>query len=331
MKPKNNYIKFLIFLIVFTIYPLNGSDAQQFNIHVCSFNIANFGDTKEYERSLIDLVNIIRKADPDLLCLQEIEPNNLGKEQVRRLVDLLNIASSYYNTESYTFEIAEDYVGDETTAFLWREPVSIESEITLLEHDEDPDNDGKRVFQRVPSLALFKVGDVDFYVVNCHFYTKLKGPHSEGREEEFRILVDWLQRLEQESEKDAIVLGDFNRFLNGKEPWKQFVFTNYQQYYRFPILDAIRNVNPGFDIRKDEAPEDRFSTTTSKSKRIYDHIIVSSGLYDYIESTPTFGEDVGIIDFDIDPQFKWFIDKWSNATKMLSDHRPIWIKLSLEL
>ena len=49
------------------------------HIRVGSFNIANFGATSEYERSLIGLVNIMRQTDPDLIVLQEVEPNELGQ------------------------------------------------------------------------------------------------------------------------------------------------------------------------------------------------------------------------------------------------------------
>ena len=296
-------------------------------IIIGSFNIANLGDTNEYERSLITLVNIIRKMNADLLCIQEVSIKETGKEQVKRLVELLNMASAYYGSKPYDFAISEEYTGDETTAFIWRDPVTIQSEITLLDHEIDPDHDGKPTFQRVPSLALFSVDDFDFHIVNCHFYTKIIGASSEGREDEFKAVVKWLLEAEQQQEIGAVIVGDFNRFLNGKKPWKQFMITNYQLYYRFPILEAIQQEVPDFDPGKDEAPSDKFSTTTAKLLSIYDQIIVSKKLFDNVNAPPKFGTDIGIIDFDNDKRFEWFIYKWHNAIKMLSDHRPVWMKL----
>jgi endonuclease/exonuclease/phosphatase family metal-dependent hydrolase len=84
--------------------------------------------------------------------------------------------------------------------------------ITLPEHDSDPDGDGIPVFQRVSHVALFQAGNYDFYAVNCHLNTKLEEVSSEGHAAEYDALVVWLQDLANEQEKDAIVLGDFNRF-----------------------------------------------------------------------------------------------------------------------
>ena len=195
---------------------LGGHLQGQTFIRVATFNIANLGASDEYKRSLIALVNIIKQTDADLVAVQEVEPNALGKEQIERLSELLNIAADHYGTKRYDHLVSSVHTGDETTAFLWRDPVSLESQIELMDHQEDPDQDGKPTFQRVPTIALFSAGNYDFYVVNCHLYTKKTGPTSEGRGAEFDALVTWLKGLDSDDEKDAIVLGDFNRFLNGK-------------------------------------------------------------------------------------------------------------------
>ncbi len=277
MKIKNHYIIILFGILLFT----QSIWAAEY-IKVGTFNIANFGDRDEYKRSLISLVNIINEMDADVIAIQEVEPNELGHEQVLRLTALLNKAAKFYDKEHYEFAIADDYTGDETIAFLWREPVTLESEISLLEHDEDPDGNGKRIFQRVPSVALFNAGDYDFYIVNCHLYTKLSGGESEGRGAEYDALVTWLEELaedDEEDEKDAIVLGDFNRFLKNKKSWKHLMIDEHDEFFRFPLLEAIKSKVPAFDPKESEAPEDKYSTTTSKSLRIYDQILISKGSY----------------------------------------------------
>ncbi len=275
-------------------------------------------------------MNIINEMDADLIAIQEIEPNELGREQVSRLTTLLNIAARFYNRNEYDFEIADDYTGDETIAFLWREPVTLESEISLLEHDEDPDANGKRTFQRVPSVALFKADNYDFYIVNCHLYTRLSGHESEGRGAEYEALVTWLKELADEDEKDAIVLGDFNRFLKNKKSWKRLIIDGHDEFFRFPLLEAIKSEVPAFDPKKDAAPEDKYSTTTSKSLMIYDQILISEGSYNEFTQSLQFGVDVGIIEFDNDKHYEWFIDNWHNATALLTDHRPVWIRMQID-
>ena len=126
---------------------------------------------------------------------------------------------------------------------MWRDPVSLESDVHLIEHDEDEDGDGKPAFQRVPHYALFQAGNYDFYVMNCHLYTKLTGVSTEGRGIEFDEMVDWLKLLATEQEKDAIVLGDMNRFLNGKSKWKNLMIASHETWFRFPLLEAIKNAH----------------------------------------------------------------------------------------
>lgn len=283
-------ISLLFLFSVSLVLDIQQAYADQEYIRIGSFNIANFGDTNEYERSLINLVIIILKMDADVIALQEIEPNALGHAQVARLTALLNKATDYYETESYEYIVSEDYTGDEQVAYLWRDPVSLESEVSLIEHDSDPDNDNKHTFQRVPSVALFMVGDYDFYLVNCHLYTKLQGISSEGRGAEYDALVGWLKDLEDEDEKDAIVVGDFNRFLSGKGDWSRLMIDDHNDYFRFPLLEAIKNDKPNFNPMTKEAPEDKYSTTTGKTKRIYDQILISKSVYDEFTDTPQWGD-----------------------------------------
>lgn len=301
-------------------------------VRVGSFNIANFGasESGEYERSLVSLVNIVMQMDADVIALQEIEPTAFGAEQMQRFMKLLNKAAGYYRKPLYEYVIAEEYTGDETTAFLWREPATLESEIMLLEHEPDGDGDGLPTFQRVPHYALFRAGNYDFYLVNCHLYTKVQGDTSQGRGAEFAALAAWLKDLAAETEKDAVVVGDFNRFLNGKSAWKQLMIPGHEKWFRFALLEGIANDVEGFDPSKDEVPSDVYSTTTAQKNSIYDQIIVSQGSYAEFSRKPCFGVDVGIVAFDREAQFEWVTDQWYDAIKVLSDHRPAWIRLRID-
>ncbi|KAA0139164.1 hypothetical protein FYZ48_11020 [Gimesia chilikensis] len=306
----------------------NPSDNE---IRIATFNIANLGANDEHNRSLITITNILLKTNADLICLQEVQPNSYGKDQVQRIRELLNKAAEFYGTKYYYYRISERDEGDEVTAFLWRKPVEIKSSIDSLPHDPDHDNDGKRTFQRVPQMAKFKAGNFDFIVVNCHLYTKPHGNSSEGRIVENAQISDWLKKVASNpTEKDVILVGDLNRHLgaDGDKAWKALMINNHQQFYRFPLLEAIKRDNQSFNpLYHRLAPSDKYSTTASQSRNIYDQVIISKGAYDEFKANPKFGEDVGIIDFDNDKRFEWFAHDYRLTSEYLSDHRPVWIDL----
>ncbi len=296
---------------------------------VASFNIANFGDADEYKRPLISLVNIIDEMDPDMLLIQEVEPNDLGKNQVKRLTELLNVSANFYKKKEYRWRyVKESSGGDETVAFIYRDPFELmEDGIELLPHDVDPDRNGKRTFQRTPVLAKFKIANEEVSIVNAHLYTKITGNSSEGRGAEFDALANWAKEM---GTSNYLILGDLNRFLNGKSIWNKLMFEDHKDTYRFPLMEGIKNDVQSFDPFRDEAPEDKYSTTTSKKLSIYDQILVSKSLYDELGSNIKFGMNTGVVAFDNDKDYEWFISDWSKATRLMSDHRPIWVKLDFE-
>ena len=317
--------------LLFVLATCGSAHADPVYLRIATFNIANFGATDEYERSLIGLVNIIRGANADVLALQEVEPNARGSQQVARLAKLLNKAADHYGTPQYEYVIPEERAGDECVAFFWRPPAALQSPPTLLAHHPDPDGNGVPVFQRVPTLAFFRAGNFDFMLLNCHLYTKVKGVTSEGRLEECETIAQWLHGIAEGHERDAVVVGDFNRFLNGKEPWRRFAALAREGKYRFPLLEAIRREVPAFDPAESDPPDRRYSTNAGKKLTLYDQIIVSAGVTQELAKEPRFGEDVGIVAFDESPHYEWFMGDWRSATAILSDHRPVWIRLRIDL
>lgn len=125
----------------------------QDHIRITSFNIADFGSSESnaYERSIVDLVNILRKTDADLICLQEVQPGDFGEKQVARLVKWLNKAAKHEGAKFYDYVVSVAHTGDEVVAFIFRDPVSLASDMHLLEHGEDVDGDGKPAFHGDPS------------------------------------------------------------------------------------------------------------------------------------------------------------------------------------
>jgi len=300
-------------------------------IRIATFNIANFGAGDETLRSLAGLANILTAVDGDLVLIQEVAPGQRGAEAAGRLVELLNRAAAYYQRPPYQVALGDALSGDEAYAFLWRSPVELLASPAPMPHAVDPDGDGLRTFQRVPSAALFRAGELDFWAVTCHLYTQVAGRSSEGRGAELAAIATWLAALTNQGERDAVVAGDFNRLLNGGGPWRTFLREGSPRVFRAPLLEAIAAAHPGFNPLSDDAPEDRFSTTTGPKGSIYDQVLVSAGLYRECAVSPEFGVDVGIVAFDNDPHYAWVAEDWKLVTAVLSDHRPVWLRLRIDL
>lgn len=292
-------------------------------VRVASFNIANLGDRTEAVRSLFTIVNCIRKTNADIIAIQEVEPNDLGNRQIEELVELLNKAADYYSTSYYQSVIVSPGAGDEDYAFIWRSPAQLADEIFVMPHDEDSDDDGIPTFVRPPVVATFTVGNTDLSIVNCHLYTKTYKKSGDGRGAELTEIADYL--VDHASE-NVIALGDFNRFLNGKGVWKNIATPNHDSHYRFVLLESI----PGLDLFKDEAPSDEYSTTTAKKLSVYDQIIISQALFDEFGQTAVFGTNVGLYAFDATPECEWFGNDWYTVQDIISDHRPVWIELTVD-
>ena len=83
----------MIFVLAFCLPMTRGTVNAAEYVRIGSFNIANFGSSQqgEYERSLVSLVNIILVMKADVIALQEVEPGEMGTDQVMRLTKLLNV------------------------------------------------------------------------------------------------------------------------------------------------------------------------------------------------------------------------------------------------
>lgn len=288
-------------------------------VRITSMNIANLGDTKERKRSLVDIANALIATNPDIIAVQEVEPNELGDTQVGALADLLNIAADYFNTARYSYDVFTTDIGDENFAFLWRSPAALAGDVYIFPYEDDPDE--LPTFIRPPVIATFDVGDTEIDVINCHLYTKVHGTSAQGRAAELEAIAAYLK---ENADQNIVVVGDFNRFLNGKSPWKKIATNGHTSDYRFALLEAI----PGLDEVRDEAPEDIYSTTAVAKRSIYDQIIVTRGLFDEF-GTATFNQNVGINPFDTAATYQWFGDDWYTVKDIISDHRPVWIELQL--
>ena len=145
-------------------------------------------------------------------------------------------------------------------------------------------------FIREPWYATFRAGQFDFTLVTVHI---LFGKSRKDRRPELRALshvMEWVQ-IRDPLEQDIILLGDFNA----------------------PPTDA------GWDILKQSFPQiqhilDPPIKTTITDTSLYDNIWFDSRF------TTEYTGDHGMYRFDED----MFDNDDKRASKMVSDHRPIW-------
>ena len=218
--------------------------------------------------------------------------------------------------------------GGERYAVIYRHPVSMGDEIWWVDEDKDPDDPaaGGQIFYRVPVEIPFQAGQFDFILVIVHLTWK----NRERRTEEMRALSDFM-REEDPEESDWIVLGDLNRYGLYKEGDKKafdlLLEGEWQDKYRFPLLEAVTEPD---DMKVFRADEDQHSTTVAKGNNLYDQFIITKGVnHEFGSESAEFGEDVGIIAFDMEEPYASIRDH--NRLKCtVSDHRPIWMRLQID-
>jgi len=313
------------FLILAPHLPAAANGLHQ-KIRIVSFNIAELGEGRHYlTRDEEGIARILHRLDPDLIAIQEVGVGKGGGKQVRVITSYLNQLARARGKPPYCSIVSRFRTGDERYAFIWRSPVE---KISAVKPMEDTEVYRGSIFVRRPVYCYFRARDFDFYLMNVHLYTRIqKG--GKGRLFEYRQLRNWLKAMLARKEKDYIVVGDFNRHLDGKDfprtrAWKVLAFDGFRNLYRFVLLEAI----PG-GVNVARAPEDRYSTTETKRLAIYDQILISKGAYREFGEKAVWQENVGILDFDNDPKYAGISTR--KLKYIISDHRPIWADFRIDL
>ena len=330
-------MKKFIYCVLFTVFFLAGSAlAEQGYLRLATFNIAELGegshpDTRDEQAIAKMLVNL----DLDLIAVQEVGTRQSGEDQVRAIVrhmnSLLSSGACVYSCLTSTQE-----TGDERYAFIWRSPALMLSGPRKM---ADTAAYKGSSFVRTPVFCSFKAGNFDFVLMNVHLYTRIDNPdpaNPRGRKFEYEQLVKWLKHnVQAGAEKDYIIVGDWNRFLDGSayprdSAWSVITYPGFENDYRFPLLEAL----PGRDYHAAYAPSDEWSTTQTKSRSMYDQVLISAGAYREFGTVEEgldarFGENVGIEDFDNWEEYKGM--EWRELKYVISDHRPVWVRFRVDM
>jgi len=307
MKTIRNYFPLIFALILLLLISTGAARAQQGYVTVATFNIAELGEGSHPDtRDELAIAGMLVNLDLDLVAIQEVGTRETGESQVQVISTymngLLGAGKCHYNCVTSTFD-----TGDERYAFIWRSPVVMTS--GLKKTDDRQEYKGS-LFVRTPVYCGFKAGDFDFVIMNVHLYTRAEVSAEKGRKLEYQQLVDWLKYQVQNSmEKDYLIAGDYNRYLDGSSypdsiAWSTLTYAGFQNDFKLILHEAL----PGNDYGLTYAPTDEWSTTIAQKRSMYDQILISAGAYREFgtvqsELDARFGQNVGIEDFDNEPQY----------------------------
>jgi endonuclease/exonuclease/phosphatase family metal-dependent hydrolase len=245
--------------------PLSPGAALDRPIRIATWNLREFSQRRGVD--IVAIARIVRASQFDLLAIQEVQQQGQAVQRLRRQLN-----------EPWRHLISPPAGDNERFAFLYRSDV-IEplGEARLM---EDPP---ARTFARVPYIGSFRAGEFDFTLIVVH----LSYSDRARRAREAEALARYAHALaEGGSERDVIVLGDFNEQGRGN-------------LHYFEQLGWMRlNLQP----------------TNLGSTEVYDNLLLNRR-----HSAEWLGR-VGVVLFDETD----FANDDKRASAEVSDHRPVW-------
>lgn len=282
---------------------------EQGQLLLATWNIANLGAQDRRDQDLSIIAEVVSWFD--IVAVQECR-ENFG--------DLFDIHNKL--PKSYRVIMSDASGNNERMAFLYdSKKLTVLEEIGEIAFPPSRFNSIKlpginaqfNGFDRTPYLAAFSVGDISLMLVNVHLFFGDEKPESIARRslETFAVAkwADLRKKSPYSFTRELVALGDFN--MPKCEPGD-------------PIYKALTKL--GLDL-----PE--HSTQIASS-------ISSDANYDQIAFFPETSQSrftglKGVFDYDA----AIFPDLWKNGANLkdykvylryyISDHRPMWVQLSI--
>jgi endonuclease/exonuclease/phosphatase family metal-dependent hydrolase len=245
------------------------------SIRIATWNLRQFSDRGKAD--LRAIASIIEAGRFDLVAIQEVKRDG---EQLDRLLNVLG--------PPWRATLSEMTGNYERFAYLYKG-----DRIALLTEGSKPDFiplPYAPVFDRVPYQASFRTGTFDFTLITVH----LSYSDSTRRRKEAQALADYaVYLLGQSSEKDIVLLGDFNEQGRGNLHFAEA--HGWQKTIKEP--------------------------TNLNSKEIYDQLLIHPG------HTREFIGLSGVIRFDE----SHYANDDARAREAVSDHRPAYADFATNL
>lgn len=256
-------------------------------VDIVTWNIQTFPrqgtDTVEY------LAEAIRRIEPDLLALQEIE-------SAARFADLLELLPDYdghrANSASYDIDLA----------WIWRTAeVQVDTIYEIYRHDS-------YAFPRRPLVMECETGGRSLLLIGNHFKCCGDGWIGEGWDEELRrrtasdSLHAWVEV--NAPERDVVILGDLNDKIDDVTSRNVFqTFLDDADHWRFADAPLVA---------------DQASWSWKLTSHI-DHILVTDELFDDVDAP-----GASVLTIRVDQHLDNGMGEYQS---MLSDHMPVGLRL----
>jgi len=202
-----DFIKIVLILILLN----NINTLYTLNIKILWWNLYNFFDTtddpkkddkilsiEEYNKKISLVVEKIKKINPDIIGLGEIENINVLKD--------IALKSGY---AYYYLEEGNDPRGiDIALLSKYKIEEYITSKNRIIPYDENPNYK----FSRDLTVAVLNINNIKFYILTTHLKSMIKnGKNEKKKRAQIFGILDIIEEIYQkENSPNIILMGDFN-------------------------------------------------------------------------------------------------------------------------
>lgn len=190
------------------------------NMLIATWNIQQFSNNKS-PRALQYIADICERFD--IIALQEVKTDLRGLSKLQKLLP-----------GNYKILVSDPTGNNERFAFLYDKRTVINTGLVCEIGFKVPakTHQGYQL-HRMPYCASFRAGRFDFVIASAHIYYGKTARERLQREEEIRMLVDFIYRRSKTEgnkvfDRDFFVVGDFNIEEAGDEFFNALVSKGFQ-------------------------------------------------------------------------------------------------------
>ncbi|MEQ9617739.1 MAG: endonuclease/exonuclease/phosphatase family protein [Deltaproteobacteria bacterium] len=286
---------FVVLISVLIITSLTSFSSANKTIKIATWNIRDLSTSSRSDFELLQIAYILKNFD--LIAIQEVNDEDSLDMIIAWLETIGHSYAKLFSPVSGTGSEAEHY------AFLFREDV-----IEPL----DSGHLAKGTFARPPYIASFRAGDFDFTIISVHICSGCGSLGEAGRELEIARLGIIYNNLMSQSEKDILVVGDFNLNPNNNS---------------FINLKSVENTLPVYPCST--LSECKQNATTTRDSNLIDNIWYSeTQVQEYTGEHDIFKFDEVLYE-DPKGDSDDYRERYSRLA--VSDHRPVWADFRIDM
>ena len=181
-------------LVIWLIAFLFASSASAETARIAAWNLGGF---HQIPQSKLDkIIEGIEKLDADIVVLPELNPLSHAQAIATKLSEP---AGKCYSSATKDQPRASQEIG-----FVFKCDVDVSDPEFILGSDLDKQG------YRSAAIATVKIGSFDFVLVGLHLKASRGSKNRALRDQQARVISAFIQGLLMGSEKDVIVIGDYN-------------------------------------------------------------------------------------------------------------------------